>query len=81
MCHPEERGRRAEGSFFVRNIWEALYLKRCLRCRHDKQFNVFMSKHLHHWIFEVFTKGIPGVCNPGFPGLMELIPLVPSRAY
>ncbi len=46
MCHPEERGRRAEGSFFVRNIWEALYLERCLRCRHDKQFNVFMSKHL-----------------------------------
>ncbi len=45
MCHPEERGRRAEGSFFVRNIWEALYLERCLRCRHDKQFNVFMSKH------------------------------------
>ncbi len=44
--HPEERGRRAEGSFFVRNIWEALDLKRCLRCRHDKQFNVCMSKHL-----------------------------------
>ncbi len=46
MCHPEERGRRAEGSFLVRNIWEALYLERCLRCRPDKQFNVFMSKHL-----------------------------------
>ncbi len=48
MCHPEERRRRAEGSFFVRNIWEALYLERCLRCRHDKQFNVFMSKQLYH---------------------------------
>ncbi len=46
MCHPEERGRRAEGFFLLRNIWEALYLERCLRCRHDKQFNVFMYKHL-----------------------------------
>ncbi len=49
MCHPEERGRRAEGSSFVRNIWKALYLERCLRCRHDKQFNVCMSKHLYEY--------------------------------